>query len=37
MVVKTERSSRRRYDIDWLRIFAMGMVFLFHCARFFNN
>ncbi len=36
-VVKTERSSIRRYDIDWLRIFAMGMVFLFHCARFFNN
>lgn len=27
----------RRYDIDWLRIFAMIVIFLFHCARFFNN
>lgn len=28
--------TRRRYDIDWLRIGAMLMIFLFHCARFFN-
>ncbi|MBN3035181.1 MAG: acyltransferase family protein [Bacteroidales bacterium] len=27
----------RRYDIDWLRILAMMTVFLFHCARFFNQ
>lgn len=27
----------RRYDIDWLRIFAMIVILLFHCARFFNN
>jgi peptidoglycan/LPS O-acetylase OafA/YrhL len=25
----------RRYDIDWLRIIAVFMVFIFHCARFF--
>lgn len=32
-------SSRleRRYDIDWLRFFAMCAVFLFHCARFFDD
>jgi peptidoglycan/LPS O-acetylase OafA/YrhL len=27
----------RRYDIDWLRIFAMLMVFIYHCGRFFNE
>jgi len=27
----------RRYDIDWLRCTAMLMVFLFHCARFFDD
>lgn len=26
----------RRYDVDWLRVFAMAMIFLFHCARFFD-
>ena len=26
----------RRYDIDWLRVLAMLMIFLFHSARFFN-
>jgi peptidoglycan/LPS O-acetylase OafA/YrhL len=26
--------QERRYDIDGLRILAMLMVFLFHCARF---
>ena len=28
---------RRRHDIDWLRVFAMLTIFLFHCARFFND
>jgi glucans biosynthesis protein C len=28
--------SGRRYDIDWLRVFAMSLIFLFHCARFFD-
>ncbi|HEY9246357.1 MAG TPA: acyltransferase, partial [Candidatus Methanoperedens sp.] len=27
---------KRRYDIDWLRVLAMLMIFLFHNARFFN-
>jgi len=27
----------RRYDIDWLRAFAIIIVFLFHCAVFFSN
>jgi glucan biosynthesis protein C len=29
--------SPRRYDIDWLRVFAMLTIFLYHCARFFNE
>jgi len=29
--------QERRYDIDWLRVLAMMMVFLFHCARFFGG
>ena len=27
----------RRSDIDWLRTLAMGTIFLFHCARFFDH
>jgi len=27
----------RQYHIDWLRCSAMLMVFLFHCARFFDD
>ncbi len=27
--------KERRYDIDWLRVIAMLVVFLFHCSRFF--
>ncbi len=27
----------RRYDIDWLRVLGMLVVFLFHCARFFDD
>ena len=29
--------QERRYDLDWLRVLAMIMVFLFHCARFFGG
>jgi glucan biosynthesis protein C len=29
-------SGGRRYDVDWLRVLAMGTIFLFHCARFFD-
>jgi surface polysaccharide O-acyltransferase-like enzyme len=28
---------QRQYDIDWLRTLAMGAIFLFHCARFFDD
>jgi hypothetical protein len=27
----------RDFAIDWLRVFAMGVVFLFHCARYFDT
>ena len=30
-------SRERRHDIDWLRVLGMLMVFLFHCARFFDE
>ena len=30
-------SPKRDYAIDWLRVFAMFTVFLFHCARFFDR
>ncbi|MBN2173086.1 MAG: acyltransferase family protein [Bacteroidales bacterium] len=30
-------NTKRYHDIDWLRVLAMMMVFLFHCARFFND
>ena len=29
--------AHRRYDLDWLRVFAFGGVFLYHCLRFFNS
>jgi glucan biosynthesis protein C len=29
--------NERRYDIDWLRVFAMLAVFVFHCTRFFDT
>jgi len=28
--------SQRRYDLDWLRLFATFTVFLYHSTRFFN-
>ncbi|MBY8992100.1 MAG: acyltransferase family protein [Candidatus Lokiarchaeota archaeon] len=27
----------RRYDIDWLRIIAVLLVFIYHCSRFFDE
>lgn len=30
-------TPQRRWDIDWLRVLATLAVFLFHCARFFND
>ena len=29
-------NSQRRYDLDWLRVFAIFMVFFYHTSRFFN-
>jgi len=31
------RIPQRDLAIDWLRVFAMLMVFLFHCGRFFDE
>ncbi len=30
------QNAERRHDIDWLRVFAIAMIFLFHCAMFFS-
>lgn len=35
--IMMDHKMERRYDIDWLRCSAMLMVFLFHCARFFDD
>jgi len=32
-----DQNPQRRYDIDWLRIFATLAVFFFHNARFFDT
>ena len=32
-----ETTSSRRYDLDWLRIFAILAVFIFHSGRFFDQ
>jgi surface polysaccharide O-acyltransferase-like enzyme len=29
--------QERKYDIDWLRVLTMAMVFFFHCGRFFGG
>jgi peptidoglycan/LPS O-acetylase OafA/YrhL len=29
-------TQKRYYDIDWLRVIGMLLIFSFHCARFFN-
>ncbi|NHJ87966.1 MAG: acyltransferase [Asgard group archaeon] len=31
------RVFERRYDLDWLRIIGILLVFIFHCARFFDT
>ena len=28
--------SGRRYELDWLRVFAILIVFVYHSSRFFN-
>jgi glucans biosynthesis protein C len=35
--IRTQRAPEgRHYDNDWLNVLAMLVIFLFHCARFFN-
>ena len=34
--MKTESISNRRYELDWLRVLAILVVFLYHSTRFFN-
>ncbi|HQN17318.1 MAG TPA: acyltransferase family protein [Bacteroidales bacterium] len=29
--------AERRYDLDWLRVMLMLLVFIFHCSRFFGG
>ncbi|NOH01966.1 MAG: acyltransferase [Chloroflexi bacterium] len=30
------KSTQRRYDLDWLRVFGILVVFVYHSGRFFN-
>jgi len=32
----TAVTSNRRYELDWLRVLAILVVFLYHSTRFFN-
>ncbi|MGD2097834.1 MAG: acyltransferase [Desulfobacterales bacterium] len=32
----TSNTSRRRYELDWLRVFAILIVFVYHSSRFFD-
>ncbi|MGD8993051.1 MAG: acyltransferase, partial [Desulfobacterales bacterium] len=32
----TSSPSRRRYELDWLRVLAIMIVFVYHSSRFFN-
>jgi glucans biosynthesis protein C len=36
MYLKNSLSSSRQYDLDWIRIIATFIVFLYHCSMFFN-
>ncbi len=31
------KTVQRRHDIDWLRVFGFGLVFLYHSSRFFDS
>ena len=33
----SNRAFDRRYDLDWLRIIGILLVFVFHCTRFFDS
>src|SRR5574341_649154 len=30
------KNTQRRYDLDWLRVFGILLVFIYHSTRFFN-
>jgi peptidoglycan/LPS O-acetylase OafA/YrhL len=30
-------ASQRRYELDWLRVIAIFLVFIFHSSRFFDE
>ena len=36
MEQRGESSAARRYDLDWLRVFATYLLFLFHVAKVFD-
>ena len=33
----TSNRNERLYYIDWLRVLAFGLLFVFHAARFFDD
>jgi peptidoglycan/LPS O-acetylase OafA/YrhL len=33
----TQTTTQRRYDLDWLRVILIGLVFIFHSGRFFDT
>ncbi|WP_246938746.1 acyltransferase family protein [Bacillus pinisoli] len=35
--MENRQSAERYYDLDWIRVFAIILVFLFHCSMFFNT
>lgn len=35
--VQTQTSNTRRYDLDWLRIIAFGLLIFYHIGMFFNS
>ncbi len=34
---RTFTQLERRYDLDWLRVITIFIVFIYHCAKFFDN
>jgi len=30
------KTMQRRYDLDWLRVLGILLVFIYHSTRFFN-
>jgi glucan biosynthesis protein C len=34
---ETAAPVERRHDVDWLRVLAFSLVFLYHCGRFFDR